>query len=106
MDRKTAENRGLSKYDTETQCTNGHMSERYTSSGRCIACMNEVVQERKAKRAVRYDKLFAGLEPHEVWVKREFKDTLDEFSFILKYGEDPEREAIINFIHTIRGGIR
>ena len=39
--RKEAATRGVSKYYTGRPCTNGHESQRYTSSGICCKCNTE-----------------------------------------------------------------
>jgi hypothetical protein len=39
--RKKAAESGLPRYFTGVPCKNGHVAERFTSSGNCIACNNE-----------------------------------------------------------------
>ena len=39
MDRKTALQKGLKTYNTGQKCKHGHLSDRYTKSGNCVACV-------------------------------------------------------------------
>lgn len=39
--RAEAKEKGLKRYFTGTPCRNGHVAERYSSSGRCIECVSE-----------------------------------------------------------------
>lgn len=38
MDRTTAKEKGLTTYHTGKKCKHGHLSERYTRGGNCVAC--------------------------------------------------------------------
>jgi len=38
IDRQEARQKGFVRYFTGTRCKNGHISERLTTSGSCIAC--------------------------------------------------------------------
>jgi len=39
MTRAEARRRGLVRYDTGEYCRNGHRSERYTATGKCVTCV-------------------------------------------------------------------
>jgi hypothetical protein len=41
MKRREAKAQGLDKYNTGKPCRNGHLSDRYTSSGACLECQKE-----------------------------------------------------------------
>lgn len=40
VSRRTAEARGLKRYFTGKPCKRGHLAERYTSNGKCVACVS------------------------------------------------------------------
>jgi hypothetical protein len=52
--RKQARERNLNKYFTGVPCTNGHVAERYVTSGACQGCISEAVSgvRRAASAAV------------------------------------------------------
>lgn len=41
MDRDTAYNQGLIKYEMESPCKKGHFGYRYTSTGQCCECLKQ-----------------------------------------------------------------
>jgi hypothetical protein len=41
MKRREAKALGLDKYNTGKPCRNGHLADRYTSSGACLICHKE-----------------------------------------------------------------
>jgi 5-methylcytosine-specific restriction endonuclease McrA len=45
FDRKSAKEAGLKKFYTAEPCKHGHQSERYTSSGKCVACEKLICQK-------------------------------------------------------------
>lgn len=41
MDRKTAKSLHMMHYNTGNPCIKGHLSDRYTSTGNCVKCVND-----------------------------------------------------------------
>lgn len=41
MDRQTAKSLNMIHYNTGRPCINGHMSDRYVSTGNCVKCIND-----------------------------------------------------------------
>lgn len=41
ISRKDAHEKGLARFFTGVECKNGHVSERYVSTGGCIACLTQ-----------------------------------------------------------------
>lgn len=49
ISRAFAKKNGLTRYNPLSKCVNGHISERFTSSGRCINCIQQEVNTSKYK---------------------------------------------------------
>jgi hypothetical protein len=49
-ERKTAQQTGAMRYSTGKPCKRGHLSDRYTSNGMCIACFSNYGEETKYNR--------------------------------------------------------
>lgn len=50
--RETAKKKGLKKYFEGESCCNGHIAERYVSTGACIECLRKYRMVREAKQAL------------------------------------------------------
>src|ERR1700740_2689654 len=79
ISRKEALKQGLKYYYTGKPCTNGHISERYTSAFRCVVCAAEHIKVRyqthkayyNEKNSQHYQKNFAYYQAY----RREWKQT-------------------------------
>lgn len=68
--RKTAKSLGTKRYFTGLECKHGHISERYTITGQCIACFEgrgqrpDRIEYQAAYRAENRDVILAGKREH------------------------------------------
>lgn len=54
ISRDEATERGLSRYFTGVECNHGHVSERYTSTAGCIACLRRTVPNKRKPTPVHF----------------------------------------------------
>lgn len=52
MTRDEAMNLGLTKYSTNVPCARGHISERYVTTGSCIACLRRGQQKYRTNKII------------------------------------------------------
>lgn len=50
VSRQQARTDGLARYFTDKPCPKGHVTERYTSNGKCIECLKDPTHRREAQR--------------------------------------------------------
>ena len=83
MDRKTAKQKGLRTYRTGKMCKHGHLSERYTKSGNCVACVKRRatlwrIKERESYNEYHRDYSTSNIklvekylkDPDEIWFEK------------------------------------
>ncbi len=104
--RKTAAAAGLTTYRTWKHCKNGHLAERYTSSGACVECLKGAAQDLKIKtrdaRIAHNTAMVQGLQPYPVFVKPEHKLAVSEYCDILRYSSPEVIEQCRAFITMMK----
>lgn len=76
IDKKTAASLGLTKFFTGLPCKNGHLSDRYVSTGACLACLRlpDVVARRNERQKVYNEK---NKDAIRVWRKKHQEENRD-----------------------------
>jgi hypothetical protein len=80
MKRREAKDQGLEKYNTGKPCRNGHMVDRYTSSGVCCECCRINNENRNYNRTL-YDKKYYESHKEEISIKNKEKYKLKKSIF-------------------------
>jgi hypothetical protein len=93
--RKQATMLGHSKYHTGRVCIRGHISERYTVTGGCVACVRETTRNRAGRERERlrkrHEELNIGLKTLSVTVPENAVNSLIEWanSCLVAFGRHP-----------------
>lgn len=88
--RKIAASTGLPTYSTGKPCKYGHMSNRYASSGACIACLKDNAKELKVQtrqaRIAHNTNMLQGIQPYTVYVKESYRPAVSAYCDVLRHG--------------------
>lgn len=93
-------------YTTGKPCKRKHMSERYASTGMCVACLKEIdINRKEAVRQAniaRNTALFAGLTPCTVHVNLALHPAVFDYAHVLRYGSPELVEQCKAFIALMK----
>lgn len=96
---------GKLTYNSGKPCRSGHVSDRYTSNGMCIACTKLKDEARKTIRkaaTIRYNNArIAHLLPYSVMVRIGHRDIIERMSEILQFGNDAAIHECMQFVEKM-----
>lgn len=106
MKRIEAAQLGLKTYNSGKPCNRNHTTDRYTSSGMCIGCLNHHSDAMREARTKVNTAHVEGLRSYPVFIKPQYNTTVSDYCNILRYGSPELIEQCTAFITMMQSTIK
>lgn len=98
------------RYKMKKPCRRGHMGERYSSTGLCVACvmMNDKAKKENMRKA-RIIGNFERFEPLQVFkavIRPSVHHYLDDATEIFQFGSNEQKMMLVEAITAVRQGVK
>ena len=104
--RKDAILMGIPRYNTGKPCKAGHDSDRYTSTGGCMACLvakQETIRKiaREARQHENAQRM-NGAMPHQYFIPRQHDNIMKDLASILRTGSPELIDHVAKYLEILK----